>query len=1020
MKSLLKALRSGSFRAVAHTLRRGVAWRLRRLANRLSPPLSMPLGHAGKQDAPIAQPMQTTEHKFHSPQTPTANSTDRTEWISPHSPDSCLLHILVPAYERPKELTRAVDSLIRIFGDSREVRVTVVDDSGRSSDFMKNSWAPASVEWVGNAERLGLERNIMHATNLSTGVFTWIFGDDDYLLPTTDWPLLRRLLLDEAADLVVLNRERRKPSGELLSSNWMNLRSSPPEFDTFLDFVSRWGWISVLGFISTTIFKTKPFESSAAQGWWGLQYPQLCALTHAFSNSTISTVSDPWVVHTTPTNEEKRYEVKREHEADFFRSERHRNQQYFGHQLAHKISQLVAAGVPYELFERSHEYIWKMSTVDFLLTNLARDARSSVVNDSVWQQTVDALNALPLPNARVESVQQWDNSRGIHVLGRSLRVGVVQPSRNQAEFITTSVMSVAAQTLAPRHLVMDGKSSDETIEILCGLQVPYISKEDRGQAAAINEGAAALQDVEILTWLNTDDTYVDESCLADIQQVLRDNPSIDVVVGNSKYVSPKGDDIRPVFRHTFASEIDLLHAFQWGCGISQPAAIFRRSAWNRVGGLNEHLHYSMDYDLWIRMAKEGVRFSQIDRLIASCVLGGDTKTFGHRRDSLLEVFALMTLHFGYIHDAWLRRLAEFELLGVDGVTSVAPVDAAESVERRIAVLNAGTNDVTRHLQLGPEAPLDNPLGPPADAGIEQFSGGLQLDVLIGSDEPRTVQSAPSQGRGRSQSETRFAPLLEWTRDGSTSDNTQIRRRVGDRFVSKATNDHNLSMSEWAKWVKNEASRNAERTCVIVANGPSLLQIDLEKLKTFDVIISNNAIRDMRLRGQRTLYTVVNYLVAEQNYISINADMSVEKVFPWWLGYVLRAGERDHICEAIGLPEFSFDISANISWRHTVTFFNMQLALGLGYSRVAVIGLDNSYTQPRHVREGDVILQSAPDVNHFSHRYFEGQRWQAAGTEMMHAMYELAAVAFSASEIPLLNCTPGGNVSCLNRLPWEDL
>jgi len=93
------------------------------------------------------------------------------------------------------------------------------------------------------------------------------------------------------------------------------------------------------------------------------------------------------------------------------------------------------------------------------------------------------------------------------------------------------------------------------------------------------------------------------------------------------------------------------------------------------------------------------------------------------------------------------------------------------------------------------------------------------------------------------------------------------------------------------------------------------------------------------------YTVVNYLVAEQGYSDINQIKNLHKVIPFWLSYCLNEDEDTLFVEAKGFAEFSKNIYENISWRHTVSFYNMQVAFGLGYTKVLLVGFDHYYKQP---------------------------------------------------------------------------
>jgi glycosyltransferase involved in cell wall biosynthesis len=180
-------------------------------------------------------------------------------------------------------------------------------------------------------------------------------------------------------------------------------------------------------------------------------------------------------------------------------------------------------------------------------------------------------------------------------------VSVVTPSLDQARYLPAALESVRAQTYTPvEHVVVDGGSTDGSIEILRAAEgVRWISEPDRGQSHALNKGFELAQG-EILGWLNADDAYEPEA-LAEGVAALRESGAglvyADVTRVNDDGVNPRRIRSRP--------EWDLWTELNDGCGIYSPSVLFTREAYESVGGLDESLHLTMDYDLWLRI---GARF----------------------------------------------------------------------------------------------------------------------------------------------------------------------------------------------------------------------------------------------------------------------------------------------------------------------------------------------------------------------------------------------------------------------------
>lgn len=178
-------------------------------------------------------------------------------------------------------------------------------------------------------------------------------------------------------------------------------------------------------------------------------------------------------------------------------------------------------------------------------------------------------------------------------------VSIVTPSLNQARYLREAIDSVRTQTYGPvEHIVVDGGSTDETLDILAGCDgLRWVSEPDRGQSHALNKGFE-LASGEVFGWLNADDAYeptaVDEAVAA-LAGTGAGLVYADVTRVNDNSVDPRRIRSR---RH-----FDLWTELNLGCGIYSPAVFFSREAFEAVGDLDESLQMTMDYDLWLRIGK---------------------------------------------------------------------------------------------------------------------------------------------------------------------------------------------------------------------------------------------------------------------------------------------------------------------------------------------------------------------------------------------------------------------------------
>ncbi len=204
-------------------------------------------------------------------------------------------------------------------------------------------------------------------------------------------------------------------------------------------------------------------------------------------------------------------------------------------------------------------------------------------------------------------------------------VSVVTPCLNPGARLERCLESVAVQTHPEvEHIVVDGASTDGTVELLERSGVRYISERDGGQADAIAKGFQ-LACGELLTWLNADDELephaIARAALAGAAWVYGDCEVID-------------DGRRTVWR-------PLPRYGRWaidaGEMIPQPGAFFSREALERAGGVDPTFEFAMDVDLWIRLVDAGVEAHYVPEVMAVFEIHPQSKTGSvGRRGFLLE------------------------------------------------------------------------------------------------------------------------------------------------------------------------------------------------------------------------------------------------------------------------------------------------------------------------------------------------------------------------------------------------
>jgi glycosyltransferase involved in cell wall biosynthesis len=186
-------------------------------------------------------------------------------------------------------------------------------------------------------------------------------------------------------------------------------------------------------------------------------------------------------------------------------------------------------------------------------------------------------------------------------------ITVVTPCLNAADTIHEALESVRSQGY-PRveHLVIDGGSTDGTLEILERAKgVRFVSEPDGGRVDAVNKGVAMAAG-DLVGWLNADDRY-EPGALEAVGRAFAGRPDAVWLTGYCRIIDGGGREIR---RGVTAYKNAFLRRFSYGLYLTQnfvsdPATFVRRDVLLDAGPLDDRYAISHDYDLWLRVARRG-------------------------------------------------------------------------------------------------------------------------------------------------------------------------------------------------------------------------------------------------------------------------------------------------------------------------------------------------------------------------------------------------------------------------------
>lgn len=182
------------------------------------------------------------------------------------------------------------------------------------------------------------------------------------------------------------------------------------------------------------------------------------------------------------------------------------------------------------------------------------------------------------------------------------KLSIITPSYNQGQYIRQTIDSVLGQNYPNlEYIVMDGGSTDDTLEILrsYGDRLKWISTRDEGQSDAINKGFQ-MATGEIMAFINSDDYYT-QGVFEAVARAFMDRSCLwltgdyRIEAQSSQWIHNAIIVYKRFLRKMSSKNMIFVMNF-----IAQPSTFWRRELWERIGPLDKTIHYVMDYDFWLR------------------------------------------------------------------------------------------------------------------------------------------------------------------------------------------------------------------------------------------------------------------------------------------------------------------------------------------------------------------------------------------------------------------------------------
>jgi glycosyltransferase involved in cell wall biosynthesis len=187
-----------------------------------------------------------------------------------------------------------------------------------------------------------------------------------------------------------------------------------------------------------------------------------------------------------------------------------------------------------------------------------------------------------------------------------LRISVVIPTYNRANYLLQALGSVFVQTAPPSEvIVIDDGSTDDTQAKLDTLikekKITYVFQLHSGVSRARNAGIE-LANFPLVAFLDSDDLFMPTKLEKQLK-VISDHPDLGFVHCNFLKFGDQGEDLGIRDTSRFSGKIYPGILQEWSVLMAMPCMLARADVLKEVGGFDEKMTWAEDMDLWRRIAR---------------------------------------------------------------------------------------------------------------------------------------------------------------------------------------------------------------------------------------------------------------------------------------------------------------------------------------------------------------------------------------------------------------------------------
>lgn len=215
-----------------------------------------------------------------------------------------------------------------------------------------------------------------------------------------------------------------------------------------------------------------------------------------------------------------------------------------------------------------------------------------------------------------------------------MKISVITATWNSGRTIGDTLRSVFNQSFTNvEHIIKDGGSKDDTLEICKNFEQKYytdgdkgrtiniLSDKDKGIYDAMNQGVKAATG-DVIGILNSDDFYTSDDVLARVAEEFEKNPELEAVYGDIHFV--KDENLKKCTRY-FSSRYFRPWMLRFGFMPAHPSFYVRREVYEKYGLYDLKFRTSSDFEMMVRLlAKERIHTKYISKDFVTMRAGGES------------------------------------------------------------------------------------------------------------------------------------------------------------------------------------------------------------------------------------------------------------------------------------------------------------------------------------------------------------------------------------------------------------